>query len=188
MKIIDVDSSIYHGLAGGIPFWQIKDVIDISMKQLDDIFKYGGIYSREHLLKLGIIYNYKQPIYNGYNYISVCLKKFPDCEFDGDNAELDSAYFRYSKNKISIVIDPRISNKYREDNYNKLPGERQIKDKIDINDFCAISVGINDPKRQLVVSNNIQNILDHYNINIPIVDSDGYLIIEKKQKLMMKKH
>lgn len=74
---INLEDSYFHGLAGGIPFWDEDRVIAIGLEQLRRITKYKGIYSRKLLReKFGIEYNDKEPKYNGNDYISLCLKKF----------------------------------------------------------------------------------------------------------------
>ena len=42
---LDIDNCYFHGLAGGIPFWDIDRVIAVGMQQL----KNKGIYSIEIL-------------------------------------------------------------------------------------------------------------------------------------------
>lgn len=46
---INIDDCFFHGLAGGIPFWDEKRVMAVGMKQLRHIVKLKGIYSRRIL-------------------------------------------------------------------------------------------------------------------------------------------
>ena len=46
----------YHGLAGGVPFFEEQEVLDESLKTLKSIFTLGGIYCRNSLDKYGISY------------------------------------------------------------------------------------------------------------------------------------
>ena len=46
---INIDDCFFHGLAGGIPFWDEKRVMAVGMKQLRHIGKLKGIYSRRKL-------------------------------------------------------------------------------------------------------------------------------------------
>ena len=93
---VNLEDSYFHGLAGGIPFWDEDRVISTGLDQLRKMTKYKGIYSRRILReKFGIVYNDKEPKYNGDDYISVCLKNFDNSELYQDGLVLDSAFFRY---------------------------------------------------------------------------------------------
>ena len=75
-------SKYYHGLAGGIPFWEEKEVLEESLRTLKLIFALGGIHCRKTLQKYGIVlYDGKEPIYNGDDYISICIDNPTDEEF-----------------------------------------------------------------------------------------------------------
>lgn len=181
---INIEDKIYHGLAGGIPFWETDKVIETSMTQLKFILMYGGIFSRNALKKLGISYNDKAPIYNGEDYISVCLREFPEEEMCGENFGMDSAFFRYVRYKIALVLANETKNEFRKDYYRKLPGERQIKDKISMEKVIAISVGIEDINIQLNIENKIRSIFKEYGVEVPIVDNNGVIISSKKETIM----
>ena len=177
---INLEDSYFHGLAGGIPFWDEDRVIAIGLDQLRRITKYKGIYSRKILReKFGIEYNDKEPKYNGDDYISLCLKNFDDQELYQDGLVLDSAFFRYVRYKIGIALKPDILNKYhfREGEYKKLPGERQVLNGIRISDFQAVVVGVEQRAKTIP---NLYKILEGY--NIPITDTEGNIINNIEQK------
>lgn len=178
---IYIEDKIYHGLAGGIPFWEKNKVIEMSLIQLKLILMHGGIFSRNILKQFGVSYNDKKSLYNGDDYISVCLKDFPEEEMYGENFGLDSAYFRYVRYKIALVLDTDLKSDFRTDEYKKLPGERQIKNKISIEKLVAISIGIDDIKLQLDVGESIKSLCAEYGVEVPIVDSSGTLISTKKE-------
>lgn len=181
---IYIEDKIYHGLAGGVPFWEKDKIIEISMLQLKLILMHGGIFSRNMLKQFGIYYNDKEPAYNGDDYISVCLRDFPEEEMYGENFGLDSAFFRYVRYKVALVLDSDLKSVFRTDEYKKLPGERQIKDKISIEKIVAISIGIDDIKLQLDIGDAIKKLCAEYGIEVPIVDSGGTLISTKKEYVM----
>lgn len=181
---INIEDKIYHGLAGGIPFWEMDKVIEASMIQLELILKTNGIFSRNMLNEFGICYPDKVPVYNGEDYISVCLNSFPEEEMYGENFGLDSAFFRYVRYKIALVFDKDLKTKFRKDEYKKLPGERQIKNKISIEKLVAIFIGIDDIKLQLDIEESIKNLCAEYGVEVPIVDSNGTLISTKKEHVM----
>ena len=78
---MDLQNKYFHGLAGGIPFWEEDEVVKKGLKQLEDIIKLRGIYSRRILKEKGIVYDEKDPVYNGEDYISVCVKDFDESKF-----------------------------------------------------------------------------------------------------------
>lgn len=177
---INLEDSYFHGLAGGIPFWDEDRVIAIGLDRLRRITMYKGIYSRKILReKFGIEYNDKEPKYNGDDYISLCLKNFDDQELYQDGLVLDSAFFRYVRYKIGIALKPDILNKYhfREGEYKKLPGERQVLNGIRISDFQAVVVGVEQRAKTIP---NLYKILEGY--NIPITDTEGNIINNIEQK------
>ena len=57
---INIDNCYFHGLAGGIPFWDKERVTAVCMQQLTNIIESKGIYSRKLLReKYGISNNEK---------------------------------------------------------------------------------------------------------------------------------
>ena len=178
---INIEDKIYHGLAGGIPFWESDKAIETSLLQLNLILKHRGIFSRNILKEFRISYNDKEPIYNGDDYISVCLREFPEEEMYGKNFGVDSAFFRYVRYKIALVFDNEIKKDFRKDEYQKLPGERQIKNKISIEKIIAISVGFEDINIQLNIEKKIRSLFNEYGVEFPIVDNDGIIISSKKK-------
>lgn len=187
MEKIDIENLYFHGLAGGIPFWDEDIVTSIALKQLRDIIEKGGIYSRKILRKkYGIHYDEKEPVYNGEEYISVCKKNPENNEFSERFVNTDPAFFRYVRFKIGIALNSNIVDKckFREGEYKHLPGERQILDSIDISNFIAIIVGLENKTRAI---SEIENILEGK--SIPIVDFRGNIItnIEKKEDIEIEK-
>ena len=177
---INIEDCYFHGLAGGIPFWDEDRVIAVGLQQLRQIIQSKGIYSRRILqLDYGINYNEKVPKYNGDEYISICIKNPEDREFCCESSGLDSAFFRYVQFKIGIALNTDIINnaKFRQGEYKRLPGERQILDKIDISNFVAIVIGVNN-KRNIIQE--IEKILE--GTNIPITDLKGNIITSIKQQ------
>lgn len=181
-----MESRYYHGLAGGIPFWEKQEVLDESLRTLNLIFELGGLHCRNSLNKYGIaIYNEKAPIYNGNDYISVCIDNPTDEEFTGENYGLDSSFYRYAKTKIAIEFKSTIVEKYtfREEPYKRLPGERQVYKFIDFSDFYRILVGFEDLKDKAIYE--IAKICDPY--NIPVMTFKEAECLDKKQKVLCKK-
>ena len=71
---------------------------------------------------------------------------------------------------------------FREGDYKHLPGERQIKDGIDISKFLAITVGIEGVKSRETVVQKIRNMIEDY--DIPITDIDGNVLEVCKNKIL----
>lgn len=182
MKKVDIENAYFHGLAGGIPFWDEDRVISIGLEQLKKIINFGGIYSRKILNeKYGIHYDEKEAVYNGEEYISVCIKNPKDNEFQGQFANTDPSFFRYVRFKIGIALSPNITNtcKFRDGEYKHLPGERQILDFIDKSNFIGVVVGLDNKTKAI---RNIKNILE--GTNIPIIDFNGNVITDFKETEM----
>ena len=176
---INIEDCFFHGLAGGIPFWDEERVLVVGLKQLRQIIESKGIYSRRILReKQGISYDEKEPLYNGDEYISLCIRHPEESEFSGEFFTVDPAFYRYIKYKIGIAISPNIVNKatFRTGDYKRLPGERQVLDNIDISDFMAIVVGL--PNRSKVMTQ-LEDILK--NTGIPITDIDGNILTSEKE-------
>lgn len=174
---MDLENKYFHGLAGGIPFWEEDEVVKKGIKQLEDIIKLRGIYSRRILKEKGIVYDEKDPVYNGEDYISVCVKDFDESEFSKySNLDPDSAYYRYVRHKIGIVLDLE-ENMLRKGEYEHLPGERQVKDSIDISKFVAITVGMESRFDRQKVAKTIKNMLNYLGIyTLPITDTEGEIL------------
>ena len=175
----------YHGLAGGIPFWEEQEVLDESLRILDSIFKLGGLYCRNSLNKFGVLYYNERPNYNGYDYISICTDNPTDDEFTGENFGLDSSFFRYVRTKIAIEFKSTIIEKctFREEPYKRLPGERQIYNFIDISNFYRILVGLEDLKDKAI--NDITKICEPF--SIPVITFQDAEYLDKKQKALCKR-
>lgn len=179
---IDLEDKYFHGLAGGIPFWHEAEILETGLKQLRQIVDLKGIYSRKYLIEKGIVYEDKEPVYNGEEYISVCTKEVNDNEFLGQFSGCDSAFFRYIQFKIAIALKMDENDRFREGEYKHLPGERQIKDGIDISKFLAITVGIEGCMDRERVVQKIKNIIGDY--DIPITDIDGNILEFCKEKIL----
>lgn len=181
-----MESRYYHGLAGSIPFWKEQEVLDESLRTLNLIFELGGLYCRNGLNKYGIeIYNEKSSIYNGDDYISICIDNPMDNEFAGENYGLDSSLYRYVKTKIAIEFKSTIVEEctFREEPYKRLPGERQIYDFIDISNFNRILVGFEGLKDKAIYE--ISKICAPYNIPVMTFKDAEYL--DKNQNVLCKK-
>ena len=175
---IDIDNCYFHGLAGGIPFWDGERVTAVCMQQLRQIIESKGIYSRKILReKYGINNDEKDPIYNGDEYISLCIKHPKDSEFLGEFSDVDPSFFRYVQYKIGIAINPNIINKctFRNGKYKRLPGERQVLDHVDISDFTAVVIGVSNKTK---VIKKVEDILK--GTGIPITDLDGNILTSTK--------
>ena len=83
-------------------------MLDESIKTLKLIFALGGIHCRKSLKNYGIIYNEKNSIFNGDDYISICIDNPLEEEFYDNNIDLDSSFFRYVKTKIAIEFKASI--------------------------------------------------------------------------------
>ena len=175
---INIDNCYFHGLAGGIPFWDEERVTAVCMQQLRHIIESKGIYSRKVLReKYGISNDEKEPIYNGDEYISLCIRHPEDSEFFGEFSTVDPAFFFFFLYKIGIAINPDIINKcsFRQGEYKKLPGERQVLDSIDISNFTAIVIGLSNKTK---VIKKVEDILK--NTDIPITDLNGNILTSTK--------
>lgn len=177
---INIDSCYFHGLAGGIPFWDRERVTAVCMQQLRQIIETKGIYSRKILReKYEISNDEKAPIYNGDEYISLCIRNPEESEFSGEFSGIDPAFFRYVRYKIGIAINPDIINKcdFRQGEYKRLPGERQVLDNIDISDFTAVVIGVSNKTK---VIKKVEDILK--GTGIPITDLNGNILTSEKDK------
>ncbi len=174
---IDLENKYFHGLAGGIPFWEEDEVVKEGLKELNDIIKLKGIYSRRILEEKGIMYDKKAPVYNGEDYISVCMKNFDESEFSQfSNLDPDPAFYRYVRHKIGIALELE-EDMLRKGEYEHLPGERQVKDSIDISKFVAITVGMESRFDRQKVAKTIKNMLNYLGIyTIPITDTEGEIL------------
>ena len=176
---INIEDCFFHGVAGGIPFWDEERVLAVGLKQLRQIIESKGIYSRRILKeKYGISNDEKEPVYNGDEYISLCIRHPEESEFSGEFFTVDPAFYRYIKYKIGIAISPNIVSKamFRMGDYKRLPGERQVLDNIDISDFAAIVVGLSNRSKAI---KELEDILK--NTGIPITDIDGNILTGEKE-------
>lgn len=184
---MDLDIRYYHGLAGGIPFWESEEVLEESLKTLKLIFKLGGIYCRGSLKKFGIdLYNQKDTTWNGDDYISICIDNPSDDEFAGENYGLDPSFFRYAKTKIAIEFKSSIIETcvFRQEPYRRLPGERQVYQYIDISNISRILVGIDDDLQQKSIYE-VSKICEPHNIPVlTFLEAERYA---EKEKSLNKK-
>ncbi len=180
-----MENKYYHGLAGGVPFFEEQEVLDESIMTLNSIFALGGIYCRNSLDKYGIWCYNEKPNFNGYDYISICTDNPSDDEFTGDNFGLDPSFYRYVRTKIAIEFKTTIFEKctFREEPYRRLPGERQIYRFIDISNFHRILIGLEDLKDKAIYE--ISKICIPYDIPVMTFKDAEYL--DKKTKSVMQK-
>lgn len=175
------ENSYFHGLAGNIVVYDPQAIINLALKQLDMILKTKGIYSRNKLKELNIDYLNHKGIYNGNDYISITTPIFDSKEYEGKNEGFESSYLKYTNNTISIVLSKNIENtcKFRTGEFDYLPGERQVKDKIGIENFIAIKVSFENEFLTNIVAEMVKEVLKQNNINLPIIDKN---LIEIKNK------
>lgn len=141
------EQSYYHGLAGGIPFWKEREVLEKSIETLENILTLGGIYCRRELKKRGILYDEKEAVYNGEDYISICIENPSDIEFEEYSSlglDLESSFFRYVKTKIALELNPEIFKTctFRLEPYKRLPGERQVFRFVDKSNITRVIIGL----------------------------------------------
>ena len=175
------ENSYFHGLAGNIVVYDPQAIINLALKQLDMILKTKGIYSRNKLKELNIDYLNHKGVYNGNDYISITTPIFDSKEYEGKNEGFESSYLKYTNNTISIVLSKNIENtcKFRTGEFDYLPGERQVKDKIGIENFIAIKVSFENEFLTNIVAEMVKEVLKQNNINLPIIDKN---LIEIKNK------
>lgn len=175
----DFENAYYHGLAGFIVVNNPELIVKTSLEQLEMILKNKAILSRNMLNSEGINYLKHKGVYNGDDYISVCVKYFPKEEMEGVNEGFDSSYEKYTNRAISIIIDKNIENicEFRAGNYDYLPGERQVKDYIGIDNFIGIKVEFGFDQLNKVVAEMVYDLLNKYNINLPIIDGNNSVLI-----------
>ena len=61
---------------------------------------------------------------------------------------------------------------FRKDDFDFLPGERQVKDKIGIEHFIAIKVSFENEFLTNIVAEMVREVLKQNNINLPIINKD----------------
>lgn len=98
------DEMYYHGLSGDIDN-NVKLQVEKSLSRLESIIKFGGLLSKSMLIKNGLSDYIGKPVFNGNDYVSLCVKYFPLEELEGINEGFDSSYNKYIEDCLSIVID-----------------------------------------------------------------------------------
>lgn len=166
-------NSYFHGLAGNTVVYNPQEIVKQALNQLNMIIKTGGIYSRNYLKKLNINYLEHKGVLNGDDYISITTPIFSDEEFTGPNEGFESSYIKYTNNTISIVLSKEIENtcEFRTESYDHLPGERQVKDKIGLENFIAIKVSFENEFLTNVVAELVEEVLNKNNLNLPIINN-----------------
>lgn len=157
----------YHGLAGSIPSWEEQAVLDESLRTLNLIFELGGLHCRNNLKQYRIeMYDETESLYNGADYISICIGNPIDDEFTGEDSDLNYSFIRYAKTKIAIEFKSSIVDTcvFREELYKKLPGESQIYKFIDISNFNRILVGLKNLNTEAMYE--ISKICEPYDIPV----------------------
>lgn len=170
----EYENMFFHGLAGSIVVFNADElIINTSISQLENIILTGGIYSRNKLKEHNIEYSHK-PVENGNDYISVCVKNPLAEEFTGYNEGFESAYVPYVYfNRIALVIDENIKNKYEfrdKTGTYMLPGERQIKDGVSLNDIVGITIMFDNEESIKYATQKVGELLLKYNLSIPLLD------------------
>lgn len=164
----------FHGLAGNVIVMNSEDlVINTSLMQLENILVTGGIYSRNKLAEHNITYSHKGVI-NGDDYISVCVMNPSEEEFHGYNEGFESSFVNYVYfNKIALIIDKNVESKCEfrsNDGIYMLPGERQIKDGVSIDDVVGITIMFENELLVNEVASKINDLLQKYNKSFPLYD------------------
>lgn len=172
--MIDYKNEYFHGLAGNIVVYNPQLIVNLALKQLDMILKSKGIYSRNYQRKKNINYLEHKGVFNGDDYISITTPNFNESEYHGKNEGFESSYLKYTNNTISIVISKNIDKtcEFRKGSFEFLPGERQVKDKIDIENFTAIKISFENEFLTSVVAEMVKEVLENNNITLPIIDKD----------------
>ena len=173
MDKLNMEDYYFHGLAGNISFWNTEEIIKVSLLQLSSIVNTGGIYSRQILKnKFNMEYPYKGYLFNGEDYISVCIKNEQEEEYRGDFYDSNSSFSTYVKYKIALVIEPDcIKERLRRELYRHLPGERHILEYIPLSSIKAVVIGF-PLTLDSCLTNQIESILG----DIPIIDINGNIL------------
>lgn len=178
----NIEDNYFHGLAGNIVVYNPILIVETSINQLNMILQTKGIYSRNKLKEKNIDYLTHKGVLNGDDYISVCIKNPQEEEFTGKNEGFESSYIKYTDNTISLIISKEIEQEceFRPGDYDHLPGERQIKDKIDIKFIEGIKVSFGNESLTKIVSEMVKEELRKNNIDLPIYDNDLNILIPKE--------
>lgn len=182
MNAINLKDAYYHGLAGEeVSFMMYPEsALYITLSKLEGILKYKGILSREKQKGIGIN-NLEFNVHLNFsdtniinNYVSVCKK----LESNNDG----SAYEAFVEGKISIALPYDLYKKYKFRNkqeYSPDNGEEQIRDFIDISDFTAILIDIeNNTYKQIAIKRIIELIKKYNVLDLPIIESNGNILIK----------
>lgn len=178
----NIEDSYFHGLAGNIVVYNPTLIVQTALTQLNMILQTKGIYSRNKLKEMGIDYLTHKGVFNGDDYISVCIKNPQEEEFTGKNEGFESSYIKYTDNTISLIINKDIEKEceFRTGNYDYLPGERQIKDKVDIKFIEGIKVSFGNETLTKIVAEMVKEELRKNNINIPIYNNNLNILIPQE--------
>ena len=168
------ENCYFHGLAGNVVVMNADElVINTSIEQLDKIILTGGIYSRNKLKEHDIEYSHK-PVENGNDYVSICVKNPLDEEFTGYNEGFESAYVPYvERDRIALVISDKINDSltFRDKAGTfMLPGERQVKDGIMLQDIIGITIMFRNEESMQEAIAKVGELLEKYNLNIPLLN------------------
>ena len=180
-----MQSNYYHGLTGGSLFCDEQIILKESLRILKSIFDCKALYCRRILKQKGVIVpDYKDPVYNGDDYISICIDNPPDEEFSGENWDLTPSFDVYVRKKIAIKFKSSIEQEciFRKFPYKRLPGERQIYEKIDISHFDKIIVDLDYLQNEALEE--IYKICSPY--KIPVIRFNELDDIDTNQKILCK--
>ena len=134
-----------------------------------------GIYSRNKLKEHNIEYSHK-PVENGNDFVSICVKNPSEEEFTGYNEGFESAYISYiERDRIALVINPNIkfTHIFRDKTGTyMLPGERQVKDGIMLQDIIGITIMFRNEESMQEAIAKVEKLLEKYNLNIPLLNQN----------------
>ena len=172
---LDLEKYYFHSTRG----IEMINNNEMCLKRLESILKSEYILSRKLQKEILNIENKKNfSNWNGEDYISVCKYNYNDFGIFGD-AYTTLCY----ASGVTIVLDKNMLNHsiVRKDG-KKMLNEIQIKDKISINFIKAIGFHYYDCDIDNVLVQKIRELLDIYNIDVPIIDIKNGMIIEKNAK------
>lgn len=180
---MEIENSYFHGLSGNIVVYNPQLIVDTCLKRLDMILKYGGIYSRNKMKDMENDYLKHKGVFNGDDYISICVKDALDNEFTGKNEGFESCYVKYTDNSISIIISKDIEDicVFRSGDFDFLPGERQVKDKISCEYFIGIKVSFGNRELTRIVGEMVGEVLRNNGFDLPVYDENLVLISDNNK-------
>ena len=205
---LDFENVLFHGLTD--EFLSLQ-VLDLCLDKFERIIQTNGILSRKQIIKeFGMEYfekakeNYCTVNWNGNDYVCVCkfLTDYEGCTFTSE------AYRLFCKNGFALIIDRFVLNNAEFDVCGQFQdGEIRIKDKIDFKYVKGILIDRLNPKSIAEHKKDIRNfsreetedwlkdiyenelnsifeILNKYNLNLPIYSSHNGKIIKPLNQVL----